>query len=543
MAVILETLRLRSLLAFALLLVAILITFFVVGGKIAPAPTTATSHIANICVANVTNMDAILDPEKCDKIDSIKDAERDPRQIRADQIVFTIRFPHQGLSMSRWFQFVATSIRLDLEHDPEFHYRKNADGSPPSLSFKATLAYRNKQGPDSHEWQSMYTSLQERPLVCEFVQSQSDSNDGYYNCEDIPFFEIGNVYYEEYLVNVRLPSLVKNNQIGKIADINFVEIHQNGGFTKVWFTLKTVVAPVSILILIWFAQRVKKLRRDSLLLEKALFCLGVVTAFMNFPLEWFTLWINLPFMLLVTDIRQGLFYGMLMSFWVIFAGEHLVDQPERNNLKSYWKQVGAIGFGCLSLLIFDLCERGYQLHNAFHTIWSSNVGSNAAYGFIIFAAVCACLYFLFLCVMVFRVFWNIRGKRAAIPTMSRARQLQYRGLIYRFEFLLVVTILCAGLTVVFFVISSVNEAQWKFGEEESTVEISSALFTGIYGMWNVYVFSLVILYAPSSAAPITDDGSDENERLELRSRTEVRVSAGETEESVVYQFTGKSARD
>ena len=40
-----------------------------------------------------------------------------------------------------------------------------------------------------------------------------------------------------------------------------------------------------------------------------------------------------------------------------------------------------------------------------------------------------------------------------------------------------------------------------------------------------------------------DDGSDENERLELRSRTEVRVSAGETEESVVYQFAGKTARD
>ena len=38
---------------------------------------------------------------------------------------------------------------------------------------------------------------------------------------------------------------------------------------------------------------------------------------------------------------------------------------------------------------------------------------------------------------------------------------------------MVVTVLCAGFTVVFFIISSVNEAQWKFGDEESTVEISS----------------------------------------------------------------------
>ena len=49
----------------------------------------------------------------------------------------------------------------------------------------------------------------------------------------------------------------------------------------------------------------------------------------------------------------------------------------------------------------------------------------------------------------------------------------FQGLIYRFEFLMVVTVLCAGLTVVFFIITNVNEAQWKFGEEESAVEISS----------------------------------------------------------------------
>lgn len=39
------------------------------------------------------------------------------------------------------------------------------------------------------------------------------------------------------------------------------------------------------------------------------------------------------------------------------------------------------------------------------------------------------------------------------------------------------------------------------------------------------------------------DNPEEHERLELRSRTEVRVAEGETEESVVYQFTGKTARE
>lgn len=35
-----------------------------------------------------------------------------------------------------------------------------------------------------------------------------------------------------------------------------------------WFTIKTIVGPFSIVILIWFAKRVKGLRRDPVLLEK-----------------------------------------------------------------------------------------------------------------------------------------------------------------------------------------------------------------------------------------------------------------------------------
>ena len=47
----------------------------------------------------------------------------------------------------------------------------------------------------------------------------------------------------------------------------------------------------------------------------------------------------------------------------------------------------------------------------------------------------------------------------------------------------------------------------------------------------------------STALVFLSDNSEEHEKLELRSRTEVRVTEGETEESVIYQFTGKVARE
>lgn len=45
--------------------------------------------------------------------------------------------------------------------------------------------------------------------------------------------------------------------------------------------------------------------------------------------------------------------------------------------------------------------------------------------FIIVAGICACLYFLFLCFMVFHVFRNVSGKRSALPAMTKARRLHY----------------------------------------------------------------------------------------------------------------------
>lgn len=98
------------------------------------------------------------------------------------------------------------------------------------------------------------------------------------------------------------------------------------------------------------------------------------------PLELLTLYIEMRFMTLLSDVRQGIFYSMLCSFWLVFAGEHMLIQEsgERNTLKIYWRHLSAVVTGCVSLFLFDICERGIQLRNPFYTIWVSQLGSKVA---------------------------------------------------------------------------------------------------------------------------------------------------------------------
>lgn len=85
-------------------------------------------------------------------------------------------------------------------------------------------------------------------------------------------------------------------------------------------------------------------------------------------------------MLLLSDVRQGIFYAMLCSFWLVFAGEHMLIQEsgEKNSLKIYWRHLSAVVIGCISLFLFDICERGVQLRNPFYSIWVSRFGSKIA---------------------------------------------------------------------------------------------------------------------------------------------------------------------
>uniref|UniRef100_A0A672Z7X1 Protein wntless homolog n=1 Tax=Sphaeramia orbicularis TaxID=375764 RepID=A0A672Z7X1_9TELE len=502
---------------------------FMVGGLIAPSPKIAVHYLATKCVDTAKHRQETKwfmpwGPNQCDKIRSFDEATA--KKIEANNIVFAVHIPLPNKQMSPWFQFMLVILQFDIAFKV---YNQIEDGA--MVTIDVGLAYRDDT---VSEWTEMAHSFEQRKLSCNFTTAKTFENEGrYYECDLLPFMEVGSIAHKYYLLNIRLPVNERkkvNVGIGEIKDIRLVGIHQNVGFTKVWFAMKTFLTPSILIIMIWYWRRITLMSRPPVLLEKVIFALGISMTFINIPVEWFSFGFNWTWMPLFGDIRQGIFYSMLLSFWIIFCGEHLMeteffeaefmgggqlqllcvpifkifpecptkksqDQMERNRFSVYWKQVGPVIFGSFCLFIFDMYERGVQLTNPFYSIWASDVGTELAMAFIIVAGICACLYFLFLCFMVFQVFRNISGKRSSLPAMSKARHLHYEGLIFRFKFLMLVTLTCAAMTVIFFIISQVNEGHWHWGEH--TVQVNSAFFTGIYGMWNLYVFAIMFLYAPS----------------------------------------------
>lgn len=537
---IIENMSTKKLCIVGVILLIFQVLAFLVGGLIAPGPTTAIDFLSVKCVDLRKKHHSLSwfmpwGENQCEKIRDSEEAIN--RHIEANDIVFSAHIPYFGNEMTPWFQFLLLILQLDIVYKEKNYIEENA-----MITLDVSMGYRDSL---SEDWTLIAHSKEQRKLKCEAQFEKTSENEGrQYECDVLPLIELGSVAHKYYLVNIRIPVNDKkkvNLGIGDLKDVRIVTIFQNGGFTKVWFAMKTFLTPSIIIIMVWYWRRITMMTRAPVLLEKVIFALGFSMTFINLPVEWFSIGFNWTWMLLFGDIRQGIFYAMLLSFWIIFCGEHMMDQNERNRLAGYWKQVGPIAFGSCCLFIFDMCERGVQLSNPFYSIWATDVGAELAMAFIIVAGVCACLYFLFLCFMVFQVFRNISGKRSALPAMNKARRLHYEGLIFRFKFLMLITLACAALTVIFFITSQVSEGHFKWGD--LTVQANSAFFTGIYAMWNLYVFALMFLYAPSHKKYGDDQsngdlGMGSGEELQLT--TTITHVDGPTE---VYRLAGKESQE
>lgn len=511
---IIENLSGRKLAILVVILLICQFSCFLIGGLIAPTPSNADNVLATKCHDTGNNTEAWFYPRgkgSCTTI-NLHSYDMNDHILLANQIVFAFQIPiprdNTVLDYSRWQQNLIGVIQLDVAYHPLSEMEDRT-----IITLDARLGYRNKGDADD-DWKYYASSLEQRILDCSIDKKHEKYH---YNCSIIPLFELGSLHHDFYLLNVRLPvdhNKHMNEKLGQIEDMWLVVINQTGGFTKVWMALKTVFFPFIVGIMIWFWRRVHMLSRKPVLLEYMLLFLGSALTFLNAPLELLTLAYDMPFMLLLADIRQGIFYAALLSFWLVFAGEHMmIQESQKNHLRSYWKHLSGVAVGCISLFIFDLCERGVQLKNPFYSIWVSDIGTNLALTFIILAGISAGVYFFFLSYMIWCVFSNISAKQQVLPSMSSMRRLHYEGIIYRFKFLMLATLLCAAMTVIGFILGQVSEGRYKW-DEDLDLEYTSAFFTGVYGMWNIYIFALIVLYSPShkqwpSEPDISSGGNDE----------------------------------
>lgn len=409
---------------------------FLLGGLFAPLPAGHQTVVGTKCrdvPGRQNDTSFFLYSRGVGACDPVQDIEIEQDALKmANKLVYVFQMPlprdSRTLDYSRWQQNLIGVLQVDIAYDAGSELRE-----PPKelqLTIDTRLAYRNNKNADN-DWRLYAHSVEQRYLDCH--ASHVGLLETLYSCDIIPLFELGALHHSFYLLNLRFPMDTPkqiNLQFGHMHDLTLTAIHQNGGFTHVWLLLKTLLFPFVVGIMIWFWRRVHILQRPPALLEYMLLYLGGALSFLNLPLEYLTLGVEMPYMLLLSDIRQGIFYAMLLSFWLVFAGEHMLiqDSPNKSTIRSrYWKHLSAVVVGCISLFVFDICERGVQLRNPFYSIWTTPLGAKVAMSFIVLAGVSAAIYFLFLCFMVWKVFKDIGDKRTSLPSMSQARRLHYEG--------------------------------------------------------------------------------------------------------------------
>lgn len=185
--------------------------------------------------------------------------------------------PREGKSLdySRWQQNLIGILQPDIA----FHENVIVDAHA-QMTIDARLAYRNKDDPEN-EWKLYASALERRDLDC---KSDKAADEYLYQCSTIPLFELGSLHHDYYLLNIRLPvdsDLKMNLNIGNVQDMHLITIYQNGGFTKVWVSLKTIFFPFIVAIMIWFWHRVHVLQRKPVLLEYMLMYLGGSLTLLN----------------------------------------------------------------------------------------------------------------------------------------------------------------------------------------------------------------------------------------------------------------------
>ncbi|KAG5864223.1 hypothetical protein JTB14_035282 [Gonioctena quinquepunctata] len=173
--------------------------------------------------------------------------------LDAGNLVFVVQMPLHQSDFSRWHQNLVGVLQIDMVYQNE---HKLLDPTI-ELTLDSRLAFSNRKPDGSRTPWEYYTHAEEKRFMeCTFDDEliKGTEKNGYpYNCTMVPLFELGALYHDYYLLNLRLPynlTANKNTGLAKIDDIYLHIIHMNVGFTVIWMSLKTIFCPLIVGIMI-----------------------------------------------------------------------------------------------------------------------------------------------------------------------------------------------------------------------------------------------------------------------------------------------------
>jgi len=486
-----------------LVLLSCLTICFMSGSILAPSQYNEDQYLATKCYnkngsEDITTKTWFYPRGKgsCVMINDIAETAEDI-ELSFKNVVYNFQMPSSRDQMdfdySRWQQNLIGLIAFDFPSEGEKYERINA-----TITIDSRLGYRNKGDPEDEygvtEWKEYASRVENRSLDC-----VKDRNWLFYNCSTIRLFDLGSLHHDYYLLNIHIinietpfskngSELFISKNIGKLLDLWLVAYNQNGGFTQIWVTLKSIFFLLIPLTTVYFWKKLTVFKRPLHQLEKKLLKLSSSLILFNLPLEYFTLALNVPWIHLLIDFFQAIFYLNLLFFLLLFTTEMKIQ-----DFLGYWKKCFSISIvGCVSIIMLDVMERvGGQLVNPFSSgSWFETNTVNIELALTVITS-CVGLIFIFISLMIC---FQIVTRQYSHPEES-----------WRMTLLMLVTVMIPILTVVEFLISKAAEGAFKWDEAlGEAFEYTSGLKTGVFGLWNIYTFALLILLAPSSSQ-INDD--------------------------------------
>ncbi|XP_069185590.1 protein wntless isoform X2 [Procambarus clarkii] len=496
-----NNLSVRHLNILASVSIMVVVTTVTVGTLVAPSPWTHTTVKGTKCMAQHSSQHEWFWPSgdhKCQSAPAGSSLESSHHNISIRHIIFAFQFPPTKHGASRWQQRLAGLLRLRLLHE---------GGQGPAAGTKLSLITRlgYTDGDDPHP-KLMAARMQDRQISCH-LRKKHKFGGSTYDCSPMPLVVLYSLYHDHYIINIKVPIMegpaskdfMINQEFDHIEDLYVSFISQDGHYTKVLVALQTVFFPAVVTLLAWYIRLLWQLCWSFTYFQIMLLFLAVALLLINCPWTYITLLANCPWVIILQDLSLGFFYGTFMTFLHFLT--YLYLEPVKRCPKVRTAMVQVISGYTATIFLIDVMEHAILLHNPLPYVWESlHLG---------LATITVLLVVAYLTYITFRVYSAVivvqkRGQEECkgMDTDPFGKTCEFSrasvGPWWREAFMLVVSWLCVLLTAVEFVIKRLHDGMWIWEDIFGNLEIenTSGLLLGIYSMWNVFTFVVLIVYPP-----------------------------------------------